>query len=333
MKAAVLTELNKPLEFQELADPEPSAGQVRIRMFASGICGTDLHAVHGFLPIQVPIVLGHEPVGVIDKLGPGVTKLKVGDRVGVSWVQDGCGRCAQCQRRKELYCQNSISWMNNGGGNSELMIAEAQGCTLLPDDLDWEIAAPLFCAGYTIMSGYRNGNPKPGERIAILGIGGLGHLALQTAKAMGHEVIAITGSENKRNEAKQLGADEVVVVKEHAGKELLAIGGADIVLSTSNSMQHNTEVIEGLRPEGRLVTMGVGGEPIQVSPFNTLLGQLTIKGSTQNERGDMVDILNLAAAGKVKPTLETYRLDEINSAFNRLEEGKVRYRAVVMHEV
>ena len=132
MKAAVVTELNKPLEFQELPDPEPSAGQVRIRMFASGICGTDLHAVHGFLPIQVPIVLGHEPVGTIDKLGPGVTKLQVGDRVGVSWVQDGCGRCVQCQRNKELYCQNSISWMNNGGGNSELMIAEAEGCTLLP---------------------------------------------------------------------------------------------------------------------------------------------------------------------------------------------------------
>ena len=332
MKAALLTEVKKPFEIKNKPDPDPSAGQVRIRMAASGMCGTDVHVWDGTFPITLPNVLGHEPVGVVDKLGPGVTKLKAGDRVGVSWIQDGCGRCSYCQQRRELYCQNSITWMNNGGGNSEYMIAEAEGCTLLPEGLSWEDAAPIFCAGYTIMSGYRNARPKPGDRVAVIGIGGLGHLALQTAKAMGHEVIAITGSKNKREEAKQFGADDVVVVNDHAGKELLDAGGADIVLSTSNSMKQNSEIIEGLRPEGRLVTMAVSTETLRVSPLVALMGQISIVGSQQNHRADLVEILNLVAAGKVKPLVETYPLDEINTALDRLVAGKVRYRAVIMHD-
>ena len=332
MKAALLKEYNSPLVFEDITTPEPGDGQVRIKMYASGLCGTDLHVIHGQLPLKLPSVLGHEPVGVVEKLGAGVTKLKEGDRVGVSWVQDGCGRCPHCQRKKELYCADQTTWMHNGGGNSEYMIAEADGCTLLPENISWEVAAPIFCAGYTIMSGYRNANPKPGEKVAVIGIGGLGHLALQTAKALGHEVIAITGSENKRDEAKQLGADEVVVVKEHAGKELMAIGGADIVLSTSNSMKQNSEVIDGLLPEGRFVTMAVGGEPIQVNPVTALMKQIAVKGSMQNNRQDLVEILNLAAEGKVKPMLETYQFNEVNKAVERLSEGKVRYRAVMMHE-
>lgn len=332
MKAAVMTELNKPLEMKDIAANEPADGQVRIRMHASGVCGTDLHAWHGMLPVELPVVLGHEPVGVVEKLGSGVKDLKVGDRVGVSWFQAGCGRCSYCQSHLDKYCATPVSWMQNGGGNSELMIAEADGCTLLPDDLSWEVAAPLFCAGFTIMSGYRNASPRPGDRLAVIGIGGLGHLALQTAKALGHEVIAITGSANKVQEARDLGADEVLVIKEHAGQELMAMGGADVVLSTSNSMKQNSEVMEGLLPEGRLVVMGVGAEPISVSPFSILLKQLTVRGSTQNNRADLVEILNLAAAGKVKPKLEIYKLDEINDVFQRLSAGKVRYRAVLMHE-
>ena len=332
MKAAVLTQLQKPLELKTLADPEPGAGQVRLRIHASGLCGTDLHVWHGHFPVKLPAVIGHEPVGVIDKLGTGVTKLRVGDRVGISWQQSGCGRCHYCQEGREQFCRNGRSWVHNGGGNSQLMIGEASGCTLIPEGLAFESAAPLFCAGFTIMSGYRNASPRSGDRVAIIGIGGLGHLALQVAKAMGHHTIAITSTENKRAEARKLGADEVLVVKDHAGKELAAMGGADVVLSTSNSMKQNSQVISGLRPEGRFVSMAVGAEKIEVDPMALLSGQIQIRGASQNLRRDLVEILDLAAAGKVRPVLELYPLAEINKAFTRLDQGKVRYRAVVQHE-
>ena len=330
MNAAVLTALQKPLEFKTLPDPEPGPGQVRIKVRASGLCGTDMHVWHGHFPIRLPAVIGHEPVGVVDKLGAGVTALRAGDRVGVSWHQVGCGRCRYCQEQRSQFCQSGRTWVQNGGGNGELMIAEASGCTLLPEGLSFEAAAPLFCAGFTVMSGYRNASPRTGDRVAVIGIGGLGHLALQIAKARGHETIAITSSESKRSEAKSLGADEVLVIREDAGKELAAIGGADIVLSTSNSMAQNSQVLGGLRPEGRFVGMALGAGKVEVDPM-MLLRQIQIRGASQNERRDLVEILDLAAAGKVKPALEVYPLAEINKAYVRLDEGKVRYRAVLVH--
>lgn len=330
MKAAVLTKLDQPLEIQSLKDPEPGPGQVRIRIHASGVCGTDLHVKHGHVPgIAVPLVLGHEPVGVIDRLGEGVSALKLGDRVGVSWVQSGCGRCDACQRQQVGFCRAGRSWMHNGGGDADFMIAEASGCTLLPDGLDWVAAAPLFCAGFTVMSGYRAANPRPGERVAVLGIGGLGHLAVQVARAMGHPVIAVTGTEAKRKEASALGADEVLVVREHAGNELMAMGGADVILSTTNSMEQVAQAVDGLRPDGRLIAMGVGGAPLTISPFALMFPPRTVKGGSQGARADMVDILTLAASGRVKPVVETYALDDVNRALDRLERGEVRYRAVI----
>lgn len=332
MKAAVLTAFRKPLEFKDIPTPEPGPAQVRLRMHASGLCGTDMHVIHGILPVPLPIVFGHEPVGVIDKTGPGVSGLKVGDRVGVCWNQSGCGRCDECQKQRVKYCKEARSWVHNGGGNSEFMIAEAAGCTLLPEQLAWEHAAPLFCAGFTVMSGYRNARPRPGERVAVVGIGGLGHLAVQVAKAMGHETIAITGSASKRDEAKALGADDVLVIKEHAGKELMAMGGADVVLSTSNNMQHNTQLIDGLRNEGRLVTMALSNDKIELDPTHMLVHQVSVVGSMQNNREDLFDVLQLAAQGKVKPKLELYSFNELNKAIERLEAGKVRLRAVMLHD-
>jgi alcohol dehydrogenase len=334
MNAAVLTRVKQPLELKNLPDPEPGPGQVRIRIHASGLCGTDMHVWHGTFPIPLPAVIGHEPVGVVEKLGAGVTALRLGDRVGVCWHQSGCGRCKYCQENRGQFClEGGRSWIQNGGANSELMLAEASGCTLLPAGLAFEAAAPLFCAGFTVMSGYRNSSPRTGDRVAVIGIGGLGHLALQIAKALGHETIAITSSESKRAEAKALGADEVLVIKEHAGNELKKLGGADVVLSTSNSMAQNTQVIAGLRPEGRFVSMAVGGEPIQVNPMQLLMGQIQLRGASQNERRDLVEVLDLAARGKVKPMLELYKLADINRAVVRLDEGKVRYRAVIQHAV
>jgi D-arabinose 1-dehydrogenase-like Zn-dependent alcohol dehydrogenase len=221
--------------------------------------------------------------------------------------------------------------MNVGGGNSELMIAWASGCALIPDAVSFELAAPIFCAGYTVMSGLRNASPSPGERVAVLGVGGLGHLAVQFAKAVGLEVFAITGREDKRKELRDLGADEVIVAGDDIGQVLTAAGGADIILSTTNSAKQIGAAFGGLRPNGRLINMGVADGPIPIDPFGLTLGQRQLRGSTQDERADLFEALAHVASGKVKPAIELYPLDRVNEVRERLEAGKVRYRAVLQH--
>ncbi|HMD20642.1 MAG TPA: alcohol dehydrogenase catalytic domain-containing protein [Alloacidobacterium sp.] len=335
MKAFVLTAVKEPFKAQEIPDPQPGPGQVRVRLHASGVCGTDVHIWNGELPLPLPIVPGHEPAGVVDLIGPGVTSVKAGDRVGVSWFQAGCGRCAYCQKKRARHCIEPKTWISNGGSYADYMIAEAEGCTLLPDALSWETAAPLFCGGFAAISAYRAARPQTGERIAIIGIGGLGHLAIQVAKAFGHEVIAITNTAAKVNDAKSLGADEVLVIKNHAGQELTDMGGVDIILSFSPDMKQNSHALLGLRPDGRFVTTAPGAEPIQVDPTSTLFKQISIIGSALNDKADLIDVVALAAAGKVKPILETYPINELNNVLIRLAEGKVRHRAVVLqtHEM
>jgi D-arabinose 1-dehydrogenase-like Zn-dependent alcohol dehydrogenase len=327
----VMTAVKQPLEMRDLPDRNPGPGQVRIRLHASGMCGTDIHVWEGEFPIPLPAVLGHEPAGVIDAVGSGIQSLRPGDRVGVSWFQAGCGRCAYCRKKRPKFCGELKTWITNGGSYAEYMIAEAEGCTLIPDAVSWENAAPLFCGGFSAMSAFRAAKPQAGDRIAVIGIGGLGHLALQVAKAMGHEVVAITNSPDKVQSAREMGADDVLVVKDHAGKELSAMGGVDIVLSFSPNMTQNSQTMEGLRPGGRLVTTAVSSEPIQGDPVQMLFKQTSIIGSAHNDPADIVDILELVANNKVKPHLEIYAFDEMNRVLVRLAEGKVRHRAVLMH--
>jgi D-arabinose 1-dehydrogenase-like Zn-dependent alcohol dehydrogenase len=294
------------------------------------MCWSDVLAHRGQWPVQLPIVTGHEPAGEIFEVGAGVTSLNVGDRVGVSWNQKGCGTCVWCQRRRPTYCPEYQSWMNLGGGNSELMLAYESGCTLLPDKISWEAAAPVFCAGFTVMSGLRNANPKPGERVAVLGIGGLGHMAVQYAVALGLETIVLTSTAEKTKFAKRLGATEAVVTDDDPGRALADVGGADIVLATTTSASQVSRVFFGLRPEGRLVTMGVTDGPLMIDDLTKLLfQQCSIKGSTHNNRADLVEALDLVARGKVTPIIETYPLSQINAALERVESGKIRFRAVV----
>ena len=332
MRAAVLTEFNKDWVVKEMPDPRPGPGQVVIRVRASGICGTDLHAHHGTLGAKLPCVPGHEPAGEIAELGAGVTDLKVGDRVDVFWQQKGCGRCPACQSGWPGRCPNAQSWMHLGGGHGELMLAWASGCQLIPDKLSFELAAPIFCGGYTVMSGLRNASPKPGERVAVLGVGGLGHLAVQLSKAVGLETFAITGQADKRQELKAFGADEIVIAGDDVGKSLADLGGVDIVLSTTNSARQIASALEGLRPGGRLISMGVASEPIPVNGRHLMFGQRELRGSTQDERSDLAEALELLAQGKVKPAIETYPLAQVNAVRDRLKAGKVRYRAVLLHD-
>jgi D-arabinose 1-dehydrogenase-like Zn-dependent alcohol dehydrogenase len=331
MRAAVIDKFNEPWQIRDLPDPRPGAGQVVIKVHASGMCYTDLHAHHGVFPLKPPFVAGHEPAGVIVEIGAGVTDLRVGDRVGVFWNQKGCGRCPVCQAGHQGGCPDAQSWMHLGGSNSELMLAWASGCALIPDGASFEAAAPIFCAGYTTMSGLRNADPKPGERVAILGVGGLGHLALQFSKAVGLETIAITGQANKQKELTELGADAVIVAGEDPGKALRDAGGADIVLSTTNSAKQIASTFQGMRPGGRFINMGLPDAALVIDPMALMFGQRQLRGSSQDERSDLFEALQFVASGKVKPVLETYPLARINDARERLETGKVRYRAVVQY--
>jgi D-arabinose 1-dehydrogenase-like Zn-dependent alcohol dehydrogenase len=335
VRAAVITEFNKDWELKEIADPRPGPGQVVIRVRASGVCGTDLHAHHGTLGVKLPCVPGHEPAGEIVELGAGVTDLKVGDRVGVFWNQKGCGRCSSCQSGWPWRCPNAQSWMHLGGGDSELMLAWASGCQLIPERLSFEEAAPLFCGGYTVMSGLRNADLKPGERVAVLGVGGLGHMGLQMSKALGLETFAITGQADKKAELVGFGADEVLVAGAGAdpGAALRDAGGADVILSTTNSAKQIAAAFGGLRTGGRFINLGVPDGPLAINSQTLMWGQRQLRGSSQDERSDLHEALTLAAAGKVKVKVELYPLARVNEALARLIAGKMRYRAVLQHAV
>lgn len=326
MQAAVVTAVNRPWEVKEVAQPEVGPNQVLVKMRASGICYTDVHETMGHIPGTFPRILGHEPVGEVVAVGPGVTTRKTGDRVGVGWIQSTCGRCEWCARGQKNFCANrQVTGIHLQGGHAEYMPMHANATMLIPDGVSYEQAAPIFCAGYTVWSGLRWANPKPQERVAVLGIGGLGHLALQYAKAAGFETIAISHSPDKDKFIRELGADEIV----RDGKGLAAKGGADIILSTSNSTKAMADSIEGLRPDGRLVTMGADAEPIPV-PLMDLIGRrIQVIGSTQNGPEYLSEALDFVAKGKVKVIAETYPLVEAPKAYQRVAEGRARFRAIL----
>jgi alcohol dehydrogenase len=328
VKAAVVTSASSPWTLADVPMPEPAASQVVIKVHASGLCYTDVHQALGHFGMPYPMRLGHEPVGEIVAVGPGVTSRKVGDRVGVPWVQSSCGRCEWCSRGLPLMCPNVIAAaIDMPGGHAEYLLAFAEATMLLPDGVSYEQAAPIMCAGYTVYSGFRSADPQPRDRIAVLGIGGLGHLALQYARAAGFHTIAVTQSPDKVELAKGLGAHEVFA----DAAELAKAGGADVVLATSNSNAAMQQAVDALRPLGRLVVMGVdAGSLFSFSPALALTKRIRIITSSQNERRDLYDALQFVAEGKVKVAVETFGLADIAHAYDKVAGGAVRFRAVVL---
>jgi alcohol dehydrogenase len=329
MKAAVVPKIGSKWEVREVPTPEPSANQVLIKIRASGLCYTDVHMTEGKLsvPIEFPRTIGHEPVGEVVALGEGVTTRKVGDRVGVPYIQASCGRCEWCLRGKPMFCAQRIgTGIGIQGSHAEYMVAYADATMPIPGGLADEQAAPVFCAGYTVWSGIRWANPKPHERIAVVGIGGLGHLALQYSKAAGFETIAITHSKDKVELAHKLGAEVVV----SDGQGLREAGGADIILATSNSYKAASDTLRGLRPDGRLMFIGASDEPFTIpSPGELWLNRLQIIGSNQNGREYLYEALDYVAKGKVKVMAETFHLDDVADAYEKVAKGNVRFRAVI----
>ena len=326
MKAAVVPKIDSRWEVKEVPVPEPGPNQVLIKIHASGLCFTDVHQTRGEIPGAFPRTLGHEPAGEIVAVGTGVRTRRIGDRVGVPWVQATCGRCEWCLRGKALFCSEQISTgMQMPGGHAEYMTAYANSTVLLPDGLSYEQAAPIFCAGYTVWSGLRIADPKPHETVAVVGVGGLGHLAVQYAKAAGFPTIAVSRSPDKDKLVREMGADAVV----RDGKGLNAAGGADVILGTSNSNDAMVDCIQGLRPDGRFVLMGFEAKPLQLSPVDFITRRIRILGSSQNHPEYLYEALDYAAKRRVKTVVETYRLDEIGKAYDRVVNGRVRFRAVI----
>ena len=326
MQAAVVPAVSSAWQVKDVPQPQPGPNQVLVKMHASGICYTDVHQTLGHLPGPFPRILGHEPVGEIVAVAPDVTTRKAGDRVGTAWIQSTCGRCEWCQRGRRMFCPYLKGTGTDAqGGHAEYMLMNADATYLIPDKVSYEQAAPIFCAGYTVYSGLRWADPQPHERVAVLGIGGLGHLAVQYAKAAGFETFAVSHSPDKDKMIRDLGADEVV----RDGKSLAAAGGADVILSTSNSTKAMVDSIQGLRPDGRLVTMGADAEPISVSLMDLISKRIQIIGSQQNGPEYLYEALDFVAKGKVKTIVETYPLAEAPKAYDRVAEGKARFRAVL----
>ena len=329
MKAAVIPAVRTSWEIMEVPTPQPDYNQVLIKIRASGLCYTDIHITEGSLPEQwlpkFPCTVGHEPVGEIVAIGSAVQTRKVGDRVGVPWLQGACGRCEWCARGKEMFCsQAQGTGAHLPGGHAEYMLANENATMLLPEKLSYEQAAPVLCAGYTVWGGLRLANPQPGERVAVLGIGGLGHLAIQYAKAAGFETFAISHTPGKQALIKELGADEVF----EDGESLHKAGGADIILACSNSYKATAECLNGIRPDGRLVLMGFDSEPLSLGPV-VQERRARIIGSQQNGREYLYEALKIAATGKVRVMVETFKFENIGKAYAQVASGSVRFRAVI----
>jgi D-arabinose 1-dehydrogenase-like Zn-dependent alcohol dehydrogenase len=312
--------------------PEPGPGHVRIRVQACGVCHSDSLTKEGQWPgLQFPRVPGHEVAGVVDAVGPDVPLFKPGQRVGLGWHGGHCNYCTSCRRGDFVLCENQpISGINFDGGYADYVIAPANALALVPDDLSDVDAAPLLCAGITTFNALRNSGARPGDTVAILGIGGLGHLAVQYAVKSGYRTVAIARGEDKGPLAKQLGAHIYIdTTIQDPAKELQKLGGAQIILSTVTSAKALEWVIDGLAPAGKFLLVGAPDGPIVANPFPMLLGRRTIAGWPSGTGMDSEDTLKFSALTGVKPMIETYPLEKSEEAYARMMSGQARFRVVV----
>jgi alcohol dehydrogenase, propanol-preferring len=309
----------------------PGAGQVRIRVEACGVCHSDAGTVEGQLPgIVYPRVPGHEAIGRIEEIGPGVTTWKVGQRVGVGFFGGEDRTCETCRRGDTAYCQNPIvTGVTIDGGYAEMMIAEARALALIPDELTSEDAAPLLCAGITTFNALRNAG-RAGDTVAIEGIGGLGHLGVQYARKMGFRTVAIGGGPDKEHLATKLGAHVYVGAKaEDAAAALQKLGGADVILATAPSGSAIGSLLPGLKVRGQLVVVGVSGDAIPLNSVPLVFGGCSVVGSLTGRAIEAQDTLDFSVLTDVRPMIETVPLSRAEEAYMRMMSGEARFRMVL----
>jgi D-arabinose 1-dehydrogenase-like Zn-dependent alcohol dehydrogenase len=336
MKAAVVSKVNAPWVLEDVPKPEPGPHQVLVRIHACGVCYTDALLAQGVLSLRpFPMVLGHEGVGEVVALGEGVTSREVGDRVGLPITQKACGRCAFCRERHvdSFVTANNcaspvLTGINVDGGQAEYVAVDEGGTVLLPDALSYEMAAPTVCAGYTVWAALRRADAKPGARVAVAGIGGVGHLGIQFAKAAGYHVIAVTHSPEKYDLAERLGADQVVA----NGAELRDGGGADVLLHTAPTHASAIDAMQGLRPWAKIILMGISADDTFAIPAYAMTAHsYEIIGSAHNGPEYLAEALEIVARGDVKPMIDVFPKEDVGEAYDRLLNGRLRFRAVVQY--
>jgi alcohol dehydrogenase, propanol-preferring len=334
MKAAVVRQFRQPLSIDEVPVPEVRPGQILVKIEASGVCHTDLHAADGDWPVKPtpPFIPGHEGVGTVAAAGAGVTAVKEGDRVGVPWLHTACGHCRHCLGGWETLCdgQQNTGYSVNGGF-AEYVLADPNYVGHLPDSLDWNTAAPILCAGVTVYKGLKETDTKPGDTVVISGIGGLGHVAVQYAKAMGRNVIAVDISDEKLALARDMGADAAINAKttDPVAEVQALCGGAQGVLVTAVSPRAFSQALGMLAKRGTMALVGLPPGSFELDIFNTVLMRKTIRGSIVGTRLDLAECLQFAGDGKVKVHYSLEPLEAINDIFSRMRDNKIDGRIVM----
>ncbi|BCB89534.1 alcohol dehydrogenase AdhP [Phytohabitans suffuscus] len=333
MKAAVVVDFTKPLEVREVPVPEPGAGEVLVRVEYSGLCHTDIHAAHGDWPVKPspPFVPGHEGIGVVEKLGAGVTNRAVGDRVAIAWLGYACGQCRYCVGGWETLCEaQHNSGYSVDGALAEYAVVNAAFATPVPDGVSSRDAAPLSCAGVTTYKAVKVAGVQPAETVAVFGVGGLGHLALQYARIAGAVVVGVDLADHKLRMATELGADHVVNARTTDPVEAIqALGGADVAIALATSPAAFEQAFRSLRRGGRLVCVALPADGnLSLPIFDTVLKGQTVIGSIVGTRNDLADVFALHAAGRTKVIAVERKLDEVNESIQDVLAGRVAARIV-----
>jgi D-arabinose 1-dehydrogenase-like Zn-dependent alcohol dehydrogenase len=332
MRVIQVAKKGGPFELVERELPEPGRGEVRIKIQACGVCHSDSIAKEGLFPsVPYPIVPGHEIAGVIDALGEGVIGWQAGTRVGVGWFGGHCGRCDPCRRGNLIDCRNlRIPGVTYDGGYADAMLAPADALALIPDALAAVDAAPLLCAGVTTFDALRKSGALAGDVVAVLGIGGLGHLGVQFAAKMGFHTVAIARGAEKESLARKLGAHIYLDSQtKDVAAELTKLGGAKTILATVTSGNAMSAVIPGLAVRGKLIVLGVGMDPIEVSPIDLIGGSRSVVGHASGASIDSQDTLGFSALTGVRPTIETMPLERAAEAYDKMMRNEARFRMVL----
>jgi D-arabinose 1-dehydrogenase-like Zn-dependent alcohol dehydrogenase len=332
MRTIQIAAPGRPLQLVDREIPTPKPDWVRIRVHACGVCHSDSLAIEGQWPgLKYPLVTGHEIGGVIDEIGSAVTTWKKGQRVGVGWYGGHCGVCIACRRGDLINCHTAkITGFTHDGGYSEYMVSPAQALAAIPDDLSFEDAGPLMCAGVTTFNALRHSHAMPGDLVAIEAIGGLGHLAVQFANKFGYRTVAIARGNDAKDLALKLGAHAYIDSDAtNPAEELQRMGGAKAILSTVPSGKAMSGMIDGLGDNGKLMVIGASAEPIEVSPIQLIKSMRSIQGWAAGVAADSEDTLSFSAMTGVRPMIEKFPLEQAQQAYERMMSGKARFRVVL----
>ncbi|MFX1766948.1 alcohol dehydrogenase [Paraburkholderia sp. A1RI-2L] len=333
MQAVQVTKAGGPLELVERDIPEPPERHVLIKVQACGICHSDSLTKEGLWPgLQYPRVPGHEIAGIVEKLGTGIEDWQVGQRVGVGWHGGHCGHCESCRRGDFVLCKSAlVPGISYDGGYAQYMVAPQEALARMPDDLCDVDAAPLLCAGITTFNALRRSGAHAGDVVAILGIGGLGHLGLQYARKMGFVTVAIARGKDKEPLATQLGAHHYIDSEaQNVAEALQALGGARVILATATSGKAMSAAIGGLGVNGKLIMVGVSDEPVEVPITQFIMGRNSVQGWPSGTAADSQDTLAFSALSGVKPMIEEYPLSRAAEAYEQMMSGKARFRVVLV---